>query len=95
MVTLTPLEAYAEEGVQVTFSCSATGLSASTFVYGWLLNGRPIKKQIRQTLVVTTSEDNSGNYECTVRNQYGNFGKSRVATLSLSKYIMHVVLLVT
>jgi len=80
---------HADEGEQVTFSCSATGLAAHTFVYGWLLNGRPIKRQKRQTLLVTTSEDSAGDYECTVRNTYGNFGRSRIATLSLSKYTVH------
>ena len=89
MVTITQSTAKADEGQQVMFSCSATGLAAHTFVYGWLLNGRPIKRQKRQTLFVTTSEDNAGNYECTVRNTYGNFGRSRIATLSLSKYTVH------
>ena len=89
VVTISPLTASTDAGKQVKFSCSATGLSANTFVYGWLQNGRPIKKQRKQTLTVTTSENNAGNYECTVRNQYGNFGKSRVATLSLSKFTMH------
>jgi len=86
VVIISPLTASSDEGDQNTFSCSATGLAANTFVYGWLLNGRPIRRQRGQTLVVTTSEESAGNYECTVRNTYGNFGKSVVATLSLSKY---------
>ena len=85
VVNITPLTAMIDEGGQVTFSCSATGLAANTFVYGWLLNGAPVRRQRNSRLVVTASEDTAGNYRCTVRNGYGGFSRSMVARLILSK----------
>ena len=86
MVTISPLTTNANPGQQVTFSCSATGLAADTFVYGWLLNGVPVRRERNPSLVITASEDISGDYQCTVRNLYKGFTKSSVATLILSKY---------
>ena len=81
----------ANPGDQVTFSCSATGLWANTFVYGWLLNGVPVEGETKSSLVVTASEDNAGDYECTVRNKYSGFARSSAAKLILSKYIMFLL----
>jgi len=85
VVTITPLTTTVHQGDQVTFLCSATGVAADTFVYGWLLNGVPVRGQRNPSLVVTSSEDTAGNYYCTVRNVYGDFNRSRVAKLILSK----------
>ena len=85
MVTIRPLSVDADPGEKVTFSCSATGLAATSFTYHWLLNGAPVRRETKQTLVITASEDKTGNYQCTVRNEYGSFGKSSVARLTLSK----------
>jgi len=85
VVKITPLTATVNEGDQVTFSCSATGLAADTFVYGWLLNEVPVRRQRNSRLVVTASEDTAGDYRCTVRNEYGGFGRSMIASLILSK----------
>ena len=85
VVTITsPMEA-SNPGEQVMFSCSATGLGASSFEYGWLLNGVPVSRATGQTLVITASDDKTGDYQCTVRNEYGGFGKSSIARLTLSK----------
>ena len=87
-VVITPsLTTTVDQGDQVTFSCSATGLAADTFVYGWLLNRVTVKGETGQILDVTTSSDAVGNYQCTVRNVYGRLGKSKVATLILSKIV--------
>jgi len=76
----------ATQGQQVTFSCSATGLAADTFVYGWLRNGFHVKKESNSSLVVIAAEDTAGDYQCTVRNVHGGFSESSMATLILSEY---------
>jgi len=86
-VTITPLSVSSSKGQRVTFTCSANGVGVDSFVYGWLLNGVPIDGRARKTLTVTTSTDNSGNYQCIVRNRYNGFGRSPAATLILSELI--------
>ena len=83
MVTVTPLSVTASKGQRVTFRCSANGVGVGTFVYGWLLNGVPIDGETGKTLTMTTSIDNSGNYQCTARNRFNGFGQSPAATLML------------
>jgi len=84
VASITPLSFNTSSEQRVTFSCSANGVGVGTFVYGWLLNGIPINGEATQTLTVTTSEDITGNYQCTVRNVYNGYGRSPVATLILS-----------
>ena len=84
VASIMPLSVNTIRGQRVTFSCSANGVGVSTFVYGWLLNGIPIDGETSPNLVVTTLEDNTGNYQCTVRNTYNGFGRSPVATLIIS-----------
>ena len=86
-MVITPLTETADQGAQVRFSCSATGLAADTFVYGWLLNRVTVKGETGQVLDVATSSDTVGNYQCIVRNVYGRLGESKVATLILSKIV--------
>jgi len=90
MVNITPLTANGDKGEHITFSCSATGLGASTFVYGWLLNGVPIRSETKQNIIVTASGDTAGDYQCTVRNDYGGFSISRLAKLSLCKVLTRI-----
>ena len=85
MATITSSGERVNPGQQVVFSCSATGLGATSFTYGWLLNGAPIRRETEETLKVAASEDTAGDYQCTARNQYGGFGWSNLATLILSK----------
>jgi len=93
MVTIMPMTANGVKGERVTFSCSATGLGASMFTYGWLLNGVPVKRKTEQNLIVAASGDTAGDYQCTVRNEYGGFSRSRSATLSLSNVLIKTFLL--
>ena len=88
VATITSSGEKAIPGDQATFTCSATGLAANTFVYGWLLNGAPVERETRQKLIVTASIKTAGDYQCTAKNVYGGFGRSNVATLSLSKIII-------
>ena len=75
----------ANPGDRITFSCLVTGLRANKFVYGWILNGVPVERETKSSLEVIVSEDNAGDYECTVRNEYSSFARSGVAKLILSK----------
>ena len=96
VATITSSGERANPGDQVTFTCSATGLAANTFVYGWLLNGATVERETRQNLIVTASIKTAGDYQCTAKNVYGEFGRSEVATLSLSKIvIMYTSMLTT
>ena len=94
MVTISPMAKNATQGQQVTFSCSATGLAADTFVYGWLLNGVHVEKENNSSLVSIASEDTAGDYQCTVRNVYEGFSKSSKATLILSEYATQFLMFV-
>jgi len=84
MVSIIPHSVNVSKGQRVKFSCSADGVGAGTFSYGWLLNGIPIDGKEKQILTISASEDIAGNYQCTVRNIYNGFGRSPVATLTLS-----------
>ncbi|XP_065909246.1 uncharacterized protein [Dysidea avara] len=86
VATITSSGERVNSGDQVTFTCSATGLGANSFKYGWLLNGVPVSRATGQTLVITASEDKSGDYWCTVRNEYGGFGRSSIARLTLNQF---------
>ena len=88
MATITSSTNEADSGQPVTFSCSATGVGANSFVYGWLLNGDPVEMRTMQTLKVAASEDTAGDYQCTVRNRFKGFSRSKVVRLTLSKCTM-------
>ena len=72
------------KGERVEFICSATGVGANGFVYQWFLNDLPIADQDTFTLIVRdVSENNTGDYQCFVRNQYDGIGQSEVTRLIL------------
>ncbi|XP_065905004.1 uncharacterized protein [Dysidea avara] len=91
VATITSSGERVNPGQQVVFSCSATGLGATSFTYGWLLNGAPIRRETEETLKVAASEDTAGDYQCTARNQYGGFGWSNLATLILNQLCSPVI----
>ena len=73
-----------EQGERVEIHCSATGVGTDNFVYQWFLNDLPIVGQDTSTLVIdVVSEDNTGEYQCFVRNQYNGSGQSEVVQLVL------------
>ena len=75
-----------KKGERVEFTCSATGLNSSDFIYNWYLNDRLVVGQGRPTLVIDiVSEDDTGYYQCFVRNPYNGVGQSELAQLILSK----------
>ena len=70
-----------DEGEKTTFSCIASGVGSSSFTYQWYHNNNPITGADQQSLNITTSLDNSGNYTCSVKNRYGNTSQSEAALL--------------
>ena len=66
-----------KEGERTEFICLATGVGADNFKYQWFLNNRLIGDEDAQTLVVdSVSEDNTGDYTCSVLNEYKVIGRS-------------------
>ena len=84
-------------GVQVTvkkgehaeFICAATGVGRNNFKYQWFLNKDFVAGQSASTLIINSvSEGNTGDYSCSVQNQYGGIGRSNnTATLILGEYM--------
>ena len=75
-----------KEGERVEMYCSATGVGTDNFIYQWFLNDLPVAGQDTSTLVIgAVSEDNTGDYQCFVRNQYDGIGQSEVVKLVLGK----------
>ena len=71
---------------RVEFVCSATGVGADSFVYQWFLNDLPVTDQNASTLIIrAVSENDTGNYQCFVRNQYDGIGQSEVTRLISGK----------
>ena len=72
------------KGERVEFVCSATGVGANGFVYQWFLNDLPVADKNTFTLIIEdVSENNTGDYQCFVRNQYNGIGQSEVTKLIL------------
>ena len=77
-------EVKVRKGKLVEFYCNATGVGADHFIYQWFLNDLPVAGQDASTLVINAvSEDNTGDYNCCVRNQYISTDCSKVVTLVL------------
>ena len=85
---LSEIAVKAKEGQRVEFVCSATGVGSDDFVYQWFLNDLHVADQDTSTLVIgAVSENDTGDYECFVRNPYNGIGQSEVAKLVLGKPI--------
>lgn len=66
-----------KEGERAELTCSATGVGANNFKYQWFLNNQPIDGKDTRTLVVNSvSEDDTGDYTCSVLNPYRVIGRS-------------------
>ena len=85
---ITPAEVQTTEGKTVKFLCIAHGVGANDFTYQWFLNDLPVTGQTTPNLVISdVSEDNTGDYVCFVRNQYGGISQSEIARLILGTLI--------
>ena len=70
----------------VGFTCLATGVGSDAFRYQWFLNNDPIPGQRTSRLVIqSVSEDNTGDYTCSVLNSFKGIGRSDKITLILGK----------
>ena len=76
-----------KKGVHAQFTCSAAGVGLKGFNYQWFLNNRPVRGQRTKTLTISyVSEDNAGDYTCSVLNPYGGIGRSNKVVLVLEIY---------
>jgi len=89
MVSIVSARKIVKEGEHAEFNCTATGVGVNDFSYQWFLNNINIKiSSLESTLVIdSVSEDNTGNYTCSVKNPYGEIGESGIARLILGTYI--------
>ena len=68
-----------------TFVTMVTGMRSNIFFYQWKHNGTIINGETGNVLVITdVMESDSGNYECTVTNQFGYTNVSNVAVLTVT-----------
>ena len=70
------------------FSCIASGVGSSNFTYQWYHNNNPIIGEVQQSLIITASLDNSGNYTCSVSNPYDNTSQSEAALLIILSMLL-------
>ena len=65
-----------------TFTTAVTGVGSDSFTYQWRHNGTIISGETGDTLMITNvMESNSGEYDCTVSNQFGDSNTSDVVVL--------------
>jgi len=56
-----------------TLSTTVSGVGVENFMYQWRHNGTIITGETGDTLLITDAmESDSGDYECTVTNEYGD-----------------------
>ena len=74
-----------KEGERAEFICEATGVGANNFRYQWFLNKERVDGQDAQKYIVSSvTEDNAGDYTCSVQNRYEVIGRSNnIITLVL------------
>ena len=80
-------EVVIEKGEHAQFTCSAAGVGLKDFNYQWFLNNHPVHGQRTNTLTISyVTEDNAGDYTCSVLNPYGGIGRSNKVVLVLKLY---------
>ena len=88
VVNIVPINRTVDEGVKTTFTCMASGVGNNSFTYQWFLNNNRVSGEDKRILNTVASQDRSGSYTCSVKNQYGNVTQSETAVLIiLSKLI--------
>jgi len=96
-VIVTPSSQSIEVTHTAMFTANVSGVEKENFMYQWRHNGTIITGKTRDTLMIPkVMESDSGDYECIVTNQYGDYKLSDVVVLiitsELSDYIVLYIL---
>ena len=77
-----------EVTLNATFTTMITGVGSNNFTYQWRHNGTIISEQTDDILIITnvTTHD-TGVYNCTVMNQYGDSNSSSVSLIVTGSYM--------
>ena len=74
-----------EVGNEVQLKCSASGYQEDKFMYQWKQNGSNINGATNNTLIISSvNYINSGTYECTVTNHWGDIIASEQIQLTVT-----------
>ena len=91
VVTVMPSSQSVEVTLTATFTTMVTGVGSNNFTYQWRHNGTIISGETEDTLIITNvMENDSGEYECIVTNQFGDTNTSRVAKLMVTSELTTV-----
>ena len=83
-VTVMPPSLSKEVTTTANFTTMVTGVGSDNFTYQWRHNGTIISGATNNTLILTNlMPNNTGEYNCTVINQYGDIASS-VASLTVT-----------
>ena len=83
------------QSVEVTraaiFTTTVSGVGVENFMYQWRYNGTNITGETGDTLMITNvMENDSGDYECSVTNEYGDAATAAANLTVYSKHCMQM-----
>ena len=77
---MTPSNQSVEVTHTAVFTTTVSGVGVENFMYQWRHNGTNITGETGDTLMITNvMENDSGDYECSVTNEYGDVATSTLA----------------
>ena len=75
-----------------TFTTMVTGVGSDDFTYQWRHNGTVISGEANNALIITNvMENNTGMYNCTVMNQYGDINSSVALLVVTGMYYAYTI----
>ena len=84
-VIVTPSNQSVEVTRTAMFTTTVSGVGVKNFTYQWRHNGTIITEETGDTLMITNvMENDSGDYECIVTNEYGDNNRSDVVVLMVT-----------
>jgi len=87
-VTVDPPSQSVEVTDTVKFIVAVSGVENDSFSYQWRHCGKNIDGETSSTLTIdNVTEDHGGNYDCVVRNKFGDCVTSNASELSNKIYI--------
>ena len=88
VVTVMPSSQSVEVTLNATFTTMVTGVGSDDFTYQWRHSGTIISGETNSTLSITNVILNdTGMYDCTVMNQYGDSDSSSVSLTVTGAYV--------